>query len=393
MELTFQAGTLLMLVAVLVALATRRLRLPYSVGLVAAGVFLAFLPQLPKLELTRELLFTVLLPPLLFEAAFHLPWRPLRQDGVLIGTLVTAGVLASAAVTAAAMRGLAGWPLLPAVVFGSLMAATDPVSVIATFREAKASGRLLLLLESESLLNDATAAILFSVVVALAAGGAVSAEAVGGLLVRSVLGGLLCGAAVAAVVLLLAGRAEDHLVEIALTAVAAYGSFSLADALGCSGVLATITAGVLLGNLGPMKALSERGQTAIHEFWEFAAFVANSLIFLLIGLHEAGRSFAGMGRIVAVGLVVVLLARAVAVYPFCTLLRWSRWKVPLQQQHVLVWGGLRGALALALALSLPVELPLREQILTLTFAVVAFSVFVQGLTIRPLLKSMGEIEG
>lgn len=391
MELTFQAGTLLVLVAAVVAIACRRLRLPYSVGLVATGIVLAFLPHLPRLELTRELLFTALLPPLLFEAAFHLPWKTLRRDALPIFLLVSLGVLLSAAVTAGGLSLLLGWPLLPALVFGALIAATDPVSVIAIFREAKATGRLLLLIEAESLFNDATAAVLFAAVLAMATGASLGPLAACGLLLKSVAGGVLCGAAVAAGALLLAGRTEDHLVEIALTAVAAYGSFSLADQLGFSGVLATIACGMTMGNLGPLRILTRRGQAAITEFWEVAAFLANSLIFLLIGIHEAGQNYRGMGRLIALGLAITLFGRAAAVYPCCALFTWSKLRIPWRQQHVLFWGGLRGALALALALSLPATLACREQMLTLCFAVVAFSIFVQGLTMKPFLKKMKEI--
>lgn len=391
MELTFQAGTLLVLVAAVVAIACRRLRLPYSVGLVATGIVLAFLPHLPRLELTRELLFTALLPPLLFEAAFHLPWKSLRREALPIFLLVSLGVLLSAAVTAGGLSLLLGWPLLPALVFGALIAATDPVSVIAIFREARAQGRLLLLIEAESLFNDATAAVLFAAVLAMATGASLGPLAACGLLLKSVVGGVLCGAAVAAGALLLAGRTEDHLVEIALTAVAAYGSFSLADQLGFSGVLATIACGLVMGNLGPLRILTRRGQAAITEFWEVAAFLANSLIFLLIGIHEAGQNYRGMGRLIALGLGITLFGRAAAVYPCCALFTWSKLRIPWRQQHVLFWGGLRGALALALALSLPATLACREQMLTLCFAVVAFSVFVQGLTMKPFLKKMGEV--
>ena len=391
MELTFQAGTLLVLVAAVVAIACRRLRLPYSVGLVATGIVLAFLPHLPRLELTRELLFTALLPPLLFEAAFHLPWKSLRREALPIFLLVSLGVLLSAAVTAGGLSLLLGWPLLPALVFGALIAATDPVSVIAIFREARAQGRLLLLIEAERLFNDATAAVLFAAVLAIATGASHGPLAACGQLLKSVVGGVLCGAAVAAGALLLAGRTEDHLVEIALTAVAAYGSFSLADQLGFSGVLATIACGLVMGNLGPLRILTRRGQAAITEFWEVAAFLANSLIFLLIGIHEAGQNYRGMGRLIALGLGITLFGRAAAVYPCCALFTWSKLRIPWRQQHVLFWGGLRGALALALALSLPATLACREQMLTLCFAVVAFSVFVQGLTMKPFLKKMGEV--
>lgn len=170
MELHFQTGTLLLLIAAVVVMLTRRLRLPYSVGLVVAGIVLSVLPFAPRVVLTKDLIFTALLPPLLFEAAFYIHWNQLRRDFPVISVLATLGVILSATVTAAGMHFLANWQWIDALVFGALIAATDPVSVISTFREAKARGRLLVLIEAESLLNDGTAAVAFGVVVAIASG-------------------------------------------------------------------------------------------------------------------------------------------------------------------------------------------------------------------------------
>ena len=379
-------GALLLLVAAVVAMISRRLRMPYSVGLVSAGIVMALLPFSPKVALTKELLFTAFLPPLIFEGAFYLNWKELRGELPIVLTLATAGVALSAGATALGMYYLAGWPWLSTLVFGVLIAATDPVSVIATFREAKAHGRLLLLIESESLFNDGTAAILFAVVLELALGGSLTAwQAVIRLTVMAG-GSLLCGGLVASIVLLLAGGTDDHLVEITFTTVAAYGSFLLADRFHMSGVIATLTAGLILGNSGRLGMITDRGREAVQAFWEYAAFAANSFVFLLIGMREASQNFlAGWPSVVA-AIVLVVIARAIAVYVCCAVYSQSTQRVSLQHQHVLVWGGLRGALALALALALPPEMPRRESIVTASFAVVAFSIFAQGLSLTPLLR-------
>ena len=370
---------------------TRRLHLPYSVGLVAAGIVLATLPFAPNIHLTKGLIFTALLPPLLFEAAYCIPWKQLRRDFSVIAVLATLGVLLSACVTATGMRYLANWQWISALVFGVLIAATDPVSVIATFKEAKAQGRLLLLIEAESLFNDGTAAVAFGVVVLLASGQQLTSIAITALLLKTIAGGVLCGAAVALAALLLAGRTNDHLVEITFTTVAAYGSFLLADHFGLSGVLATITAGLVMGNFKPLNTISERGKEAAHAFWEYAAFVANSLVFLLIGMHEARQNFAAIWLPAVIAILLVSLGRAVAIYPCCFLFSRSALRVTWKHQHILFWGGLRGAVALALALGLPPAIPMREEMIAVSFAVVAFSVFVQGLTMVPFLRRMGEI--
>ena len=391
MELTFQTAALLLLIAAVVAMLSRRLRLPYSAGLVVAGIALAVLPFAPKVSLTKELIFIALLPPLLFEAAFSIPWNQLRRDFSVIVVLATLGVVLSACATALGMHYLAHWQWLGALVFGVLIAATDPVSVIATFREAKAHGRLLLLIETESLFNDGTAAVAFGIVVALASGQQFTSLEVAAALLRAIGGGILCGGAIAVGALLLIGRTDDHLVEITFTTVAAYGSFLLADHFGLSGVLATITAGLVMGNLKSFKGISNRGKEVAQLFWEYGAFVANSFVFLLIGMHEAHQNFLAIWLPAVVAIALVTLGRAVAIYPCCALFSRSLLRVKPKHQFILFWGGLRGALALALALGLPPEVPQREEMITISFAVVAFSVFVQGLTISPLLRRTGEI--
>jgi CPA1 family monovalent cation:H+ antiporter len=391
MELNIQTGTLLLLVAAVVAMLTRRLRLPYSVGLVTAGIMLAFMPFAPNIVLTKDLIFTALLPPLLFEAAFYISWNQLRRDFAVIVVLATLGVLLSAGITAIGMHFVVHWQWISALVFGVLIAATDPISVIATFKEAKAHGRLLVLIEAESLFNDGTAAVGFGVVVALASGQQLTAIGISFLLLRTIVGGVLCGAAVALAALLLTGRTKDHLVEITFTTVAAYGSFLLADHFGLSGVLATITAGLMMSNFKLLNGISPRGKEAVQAFWEYAAFVANSLVFLLIGMHVAHRNFVAIWLPAAIAIALVTLGRAVAIYPCCLLFLPTGLRVAWKHQHVLFWGGLRGAVALALALGLPPAVPLREDIITISFAVVAFSVFVQGLSMVPFLRRMGEI--
>jgi CPA1 family monovalent cation:H+ antiporter len=250
---------------------------------------------------------------------------------------------------------------------------------------------LLVLIEAESLFKDGTAAVAFGVVVALASGRQLTSLGITAMLLETIGGGVLCGAAVALGALLLAGRTDDHLVEITFTTVAAYGAFLLADHFGVSGVLATITAGLVMGNFKAFGAISERGKEAVQAFWEYAAFVANSLVFLLIGMHEAHQNFTAIWLPAALAIALVTLGRAVAIYPCCFLFSRSSLCVAMKHQHILLWGGLRGAVALALALGLPPEVPQREKILTISFAVVAFSVFAQGLTMASFLRRMGEI--
>lgn len=370
---------------------SRRVHLPYTVGLVLAGMGLYFFHIYLKWHLSRELIFSVFLPPLIFEAALFINWQEFKRDLPVIGLLATVGVVLAAAVTAVGMHFALDWDWGSAVIFGVLIAATDPVSVIATFKEARVKGRLRLLIEAESLINDGTAAVVFVAVLAILAGAHQSPIAVAGALILTIAGGIAVGAGVTFTLMFLAGRTPDYLVEITFTMLAAYGSFLLAERCHFSGVLATLTAGLVVGNYRSSTSISDAGRRAIGPFWEFAAFVANSLIFLLIGAQEAQQHFTGIWLPLLVAIALVTLGRAVAIYPLCAVFSKTRLRVRLTHQHVLFWGGLRGALALALALALPDEMPNRDAVITVTFAVVAFSVFAQGLTMTPLLRRLGQM--
>jgi CPA1 family monovalent cation:H+ antiporter len=388
-QIDFALLGLMLFVASLVAMITRRLKLPYSAGLVAAGLALALLPFGFEVRLTPGLIFTIFLPPLIFEAAIQIPWRPLRRELPLLLLLVTVGVLLAAALVACGMHYLIGWSWLGAAFFGILVAATDPVSVIALFREIPVQPRLHLLVEAESLLNDGVAAVAFVVLVAVAGGGPVTAGFIAGKLAVTALGGIAAGAAVALPLLLIAGRTEDRLVEITLTTLAAFGAFLLAEHFHLSGVLAGLTAGLIVGNVGWMGSISDSSRPNILYFWEYAAFLANSVIFILIGGAMAGTPLLPVLEAAAAAILLSLAGRAATIYPIAALFGRSRLGLPASYQHVLWWGGLRGALALALALALPTSVVEREHIVAVVFAVVAFSVFVQGLTMGPLIARLG----
>ena len=382
---------LLLLVASLVAMVTRRLSLPYPVGLVAAGILLAFLPIGLDLALTPELIFTVLLPPLVFEAAIQIPWQPFRRELPMLLLLATVGVVIAAGAVAVGMHFLIGWSWLGAAFFGVLIAATDPVSVIALFREIRVERRLYLLVEAESLLNDGTAAVAFVILAGIAGGASSGLLPVTAQLLLTVAGGIGCGLVVAGPLMLIAGRTSDPLVEITLTTLAAWGSFLLAEHFHMSGVLAAVAAGLLVGGLGWQRIFSDPGRPAVRAFWEYAAFVANSFVFILMGAGQASIPLGPVIGAAAAAVGLTLIGRALAIYPLGLLLRRSPLAMPPSYQHVLWWGGLRGALALALALALPANLPERGEIVTVAFAVVAFSIFVQGLTIGPLTRRLGLI--
>lgn len=384
---------ILLLVACLIAMVSRRIGLPYSVGLVAAGLAIALIPNTPEFPLSRDLIFNILLPPLVFEAALQLPWRSFRRELPVVLTLAFFGVTLAAAIVASGMHFGLGWSWLGALLFGVLISATDPVAVIAAFKEMNAEKRLCMLVESESLLNDGVVAVAFAVLVAVAGGASASVGSVIPSFLWTLFGGALIGGAVSGLILLLAGRTKDHLVEITLTTLAAYGSFLIAERVHASGVLASLTAGLMIGNLGRLGSISDEGRAHVLSAWEFFAFLANSFVFLLIGVQEAGVPVNRLGYLAAgSAILLVLLGRAVAVYPLALLFRPTTLKVSIPYQHVLFWGGLRGALGLALALTVPATVPERVPIIITAFVVVAFSIFVQGLTMPWLVNRLGLTE-
>ena len=388
-QVNFVTVGLLLFVACLVAIITRRVGFPYSVGLVVAGIGLNIAGYRSGIELTPGLIFTLFLPPLIFEAALHLEWSQFRREAPLVLNLAFVGTVLSAAVVAAGMHWLAGWSWQAALLFGSLIAATDPVSVIAMMKEQRAERRLRFIMEAESIVNDGAAAVLFSVCVAAINGATVTPSAMALSLVVTVFGGVLCGMAIAGALLLLAGRSDDHLVELTLTVLAAYGSFTVAEEFNVSSVLAALAAGMTVGNWGRRRWLSERGGEAVIRFWDFAAFLANSVIFLLIGGREANLPFAAYLFPALVGTALALAGRAAAIYPLSTIYSRSKLAIVGMTRHLLFWGGLRGALALALALASPAKLPEHDALVGTAFAVVAFSIFIQGLTVPGLLRRSG----
>ena len=377
----------LLLAACLIAMLSRRLGLPYIVGLVVAGFLIALLPHSPNVPLSRDLIFNVLLPPLVFEASLQLEWKRFRAELPLTLTLAFFGVAIAAAVVTVGLHEIVGWSWIGAALFGVLIAATDPVSVIASFREMGCLPRVSMVVESESLLNDGVAAVGFAVISAIAAGASPTTASIIPAFLWTLGGGLAIGLAIGGAILVIAGRTDDPLVEITLTAIAAYGSFLLAEHFHASGIISALAAGLVIGSAGT-RFLSRPGRDRVHWAWEFFAFLANSLVFILIGTNVANQPLHRLGGVGAIAIVLVLCGRGLSVYPLATVFRWSRWRLPPSFQHTLFWGGLRGALALALALAIPVTVPERGAIILTAFVVVAFSILVQGLTMPWLIKKL-----
>ncbi|HEX5158714.1 MAG TPA: Na+/H+ antiporter [Ktedonobacterales bacterium] len=391
---------LLVAVAV-VAAVVRYVRIPYTVALVLAGLGLALLPNTPRVELTPEIILTVFLPVLLFYGAYHLSFTDLRANIMPVTLLAIPGVVVTAALAGMALHWSAGIDWSIAFLFGAIVAATDPVAVLAIFSEVGAPRRLSTIVTAESLFNDGTALVFFTTMVGVATGVAGQGVNIGVTFEQFVLGvagSLALGVAVGIVGTTILSRIDDALLETAILLIIAYGGFLLATRLGASGPLETVTAGLLLG-VRSRRVMSPTTRLQAGATWEFLDFVANSLLFLLVGLelrflgepdfsHLGSSMLALLWPLVAV-FIAITVARALVVWVVARILAWRGNPFPAGWRIVLTWAGLRGAVALAAALSLPVGLPDRSLLLTLTFLVVLVTLLGQGLTIRPLVQRLG----
>jgi monovalent cation:H+ antiporter, CPA1 family len=391
---------LILFVALLVAMpfvafVSRRLRLPYTVALVLVGLAVSALSIDERIQVSPGLVVAVLLPGLVFEAAYRLDGDELRRTFGGVALLAVPGVLISAAVVAFVLNAATGLPVDEAFLVGAIVSATDPVAVVSTMRRLSAPRRLVTLVDAESLFNDGTAALTF--VVALAAlgtrpptvAGAVVQFTVG--LVGSVAIGALSGFLISRVL----KTTSDHLIELTLTVLAAYGTYLVADLLHSSGIIASVVAGIVLGTYGRREGLSRRAQESIDVVWEFLAFVLTGAAFLLIGIAIPLDTLVAAAVAIAWGVVAVLVGRAIAVYGLLGgAARLERRiglvpALPLSWLHVLNWTGLRGAVATALALSIPVGTPDRELLQGIVFGIVLFTLIVQGTTAERVLNWAG----
>ncbi len=384
-----EALVLLLVVAGVVALVTRRIGMPYTIGLVVVGVAAGLVVRLGAVSLSTDLVFYVFLPLLLFEAGFNLEARRLAQDWRRVLVLAVPGVLVAFALTAVGVRYLGGVTWAVAALFGALIAATDPVSVVTLFRRLGVPERLTTMIDAESLFNDGTAAVLFAVVLGAVETGQVSVPGAVGKFLWISLGGLVVGVAVGYAASYLHRFIDDHLLEITLSVIVAYGSFLLAQRLHMSGVVACVTAALIVGNFGLHRGMSPVTRVTMRTVWEWAAFAASSVIFLLVGLSIDLRLVTGHIGLAAIAFGVVLGARAVTIYGYGALARLAHRPLPLRWQHVLVWGGLRGTIALALVLSVPAAITGSEGLRVITFGVVLASLLLQGLTMPWFVRRLG----
>jgi CPA1 family monovalent cation:H+ antiporter len=403
----------LLIVAAFSSAFFKKIGFPFTIGLVAVGVFLGLvvhyfkpLEIIGNFTITPNLLLYVLLPALLFDTAINMEMDLLKRNLVPVLALAGPGLILSTFVTGILITWATPLSFIYALAFGALISSTDPVAVISLFKEVGAPKRLVMLVDGESLFNDATAIVAFQVIIGLIAGGAIGSAAfvkAGFDFLFVFAGGFIVGAALGwLIVRTLSIARGDPFLEMTFTTIAAYLSFVLAQFyMHLSGVMAVIGTGMVIAYYS-VSRYSAEGRQYMKMFWAFASFVTNSFIFLLLGITEfhqvigTGRHFHALSNAV-IAISAVLAARAVTVFGIIPLLnRLPRaGKIDLKSSTVIFWGGLRGALPVGLAISLtpgifgPNGESIRATIIEMTFGVVLFTLLVQGTTIKRLIKLLG----
>lgn len=441
---TFLLATLsaiaLLTLATLVYVLAKKFKLPYTVALVGTGMLVAFsarfapLSFLDDFRLTPEMLLYVFLPILLFEAAYNIQYKDFFRNVRSISALAVISLLVSAVVIGFGLQwtlGLFGIavPLMVTFLFGALISATDPVAVLALFKELGAPKRLTLIFEGESLFNDGTALALFLVVLAAAMSFAGMETSHANLLMHGfeslglslgftgsvaffsmIVGGIGFGLIVGFLFSQLIGRLKnEEFLELALTLSLAHATFIGAEVLNhfllpVSGVIATTVAAMVLGNYGRFK-ISHSVEKTMGHYWEFFAFLANSLVFILIGIMvvDLEVSWMSMALPISLAVLIVMIARAISVYGIVGILNLLKWEapIPMSWQHLLSWGSLRGSLAIIMVLLIPenlalpgwtLEMSVRDFILAITVGCIVFTTFVKATTIFPIMKRFGMVE-
>jgi Na+/H+ antiporter len=384
-------------------------RAPYPIVLVLGGLVLGFVPGVPAAQLPPDLVLVLFLPPLLYQSAFFSSPRDLRSDARAISISAVVLVLATMVAVAAVAHALVpGLPWAAAFTLGAIVSPTDPLAATAIARRLGVPRRLVVLLEGESLVNDATALVAYRLALAAVVTGSFSLWEAGLRFVAGAVGGVAIGLAVGWLIAEARRRIEDPEVEIVLSVVTGYAAYLPAELLGASGVLAAVTAGLYVGWQAPRLA-SPATRLLGFSFWEVLVYLLNAVLFVLVGLQlhpilsgVGGRSAAALLGLAALVSAVVIAVRIASGFTFPYLVRaidrrptQVARRVGARQRLVIGWSGMRGAVSLAAALALPTEtaagraFPERNLILFMTFCVILATLVVQGLTLPWLIRRLG----
>lgn len=394
----FKLGLTLVMIAAGITAIAKKLKQPYPIALVIVGTIIG-LVNIPFLEPLKDfitegevfnfVIITLFLPALLGEAALKLPYPHLKENKGPILVLAFGGTLLSFLIVGFSTIWFLGFSIPKAFVFAALMSATDPVSVISIFKSVGVNKRLATVIEGESLFNDGLAVVLFNIsafyLLTYLDLGAVGAGYGLWEFIKVISLGLIIGGALGYGFSKLTSYFDDYPLEIIFSIILFYSSFLLAEAVHASGVIAVVVAALILGNYGAKIGMSPTTKLNINNFWDVTALLANSVVFLMVGLEITKINISDKWGLIFLAILIVLVARSIAVYISLLFIK----NFPTNWKHVINWGGLKGSLSIALVLSLPHDFTGREEILIIAFSVVLFSLVFQGLSIKSLLSFLG----
>ncbi|BAW95563.1 Q3ME93_ANAVT Na+/H+ antiporter [[Synechococcus] sp. NIES-970] len=377
----------LLLIATTVALVTQKLRISYVTGLVLAGLPITdFLSR--RIGLDPSLVLNLFLPILIFEAAINTDISRLRSTIKPIALLAGPGAILSSGIIAFIVKFTLNLPWIPALLVGVILANTDTVSIIAVFKEIRVPSRLSTIVEGETLFNDAAALVSFNLLLAIYATGTITvAQGIQEILIVALGGGLL-GGVLGYLCLPIFIRLQDPLSSLLLTVALALGTFQIGQLLGVSGAVAVVIAGLVFGNVGIPQSDSASDRITLMSFWQYAGFIVNTFIFLLIGIEINPLTLWQTLPSIVLVIIAYQLARIISVYALLGTLRWIDRPIRLPWQHVLVLGNVKGSLSMALAVAIPLTLTGREFIIEVVFGAVLFSLVIQGLALPWLIKKL-----
>lgn len=388
-EITGLVNTLivLLLVATAVALITRRLRIPYVVGLVLAGLAVTQQALPESIGLNPDVILNLFLPILIFEAAINTDISRLRSTIRPIALLAGPGVMLSAVITAILLQVWLDLAWITAAAVGVILTITDTVSVIVAFRSVPVPSRLTTIVEGESLFNDGIALVLLSLITTIHLQGSISlSDGIQQMVIAFVGGGAL-GVGLGYLCVGLFRQLDDALSNILLTVAVSLGTFQIGQVLGVSSAIAVVIAGLVIGNLG-FRRTSASTRVTLLNFWEYAGFGVNTFIFLLVGIAVEPRILLQTIPAALLAVLAYQIGRVLSIYPLLFLLRFCDRPLPLRWQHVLIAGNVKGSLSMALAISLPFTLPDRAEVITLVFSTVLVSLVGQGLSLPWVVKRL-----
>ncbi|MBE9223280.1 sodium:proton antiporter [Cyanobacterium stanieri LEGE 03274] len=378
---------ILLLIATVVALVSRKLKIPYVVGLVLAGLIVTQGALPDFIGLNPDVILNLFLPILIFEAAINTDISRLKSTIKPIALLALPGVLIGSTITATFYQFSMGLPWITVAAMAVILTITDTVSVIVAFRTVSVPSRLATIVEGESLFNDAVALVLLNVLAGIHLQGSFSlGDGIIQILIAFLGGGLL-GLGLGYLCVGLFQQLDDALSSILLTVAVSLLTFQIGQLLQVSSAIAVVIAGLVIGNSG-FKKISATTELTLLNFWEYAGFGVNTFIFLLVGIVIEPKTLIATFPLALLAIIGYQIGRVLSIYPLLYLLKKLDRPIPLKWQHVLILGNVKGSLSMALAIGLPLTLPERTQVIAIVFSTVLISLVGQGLSLPWLVKKL-----